>query len=133
MIEDKQIATKQLRSFGVLVGAIFSIIGLWPWVLHGTAWHVWALSLGGALIGVGVVWPVLLGPIFRVWMFIGHILGWINTRVILSIVFFLLITPMGLVMRLFGNDPMNRRWDSEMESYRVIRTPRPTSHMTRQF
>jgi hypothetical protein len=131
--KENAVTAKQLRSFGLLVGGIFAVIGLWPLVLRGENLRLWALILGGTLVGLGLIWPALLGPVFRVWMFIGHILGWINTRIILSLVFFLMITPMGLLMRLFGRDPMNRRLDPKVESYRVLRTPRPGSHMTRQF
>jgi hypothetical protein len=66
-------------------------------------------------------------------MTLGHVLGWINTKIILGVVFYGLFTPMGLVMRLLGNDPMRQRLEPEAASYRVVRQARPSAHMTRQF
>jgi hypothetical protein len=66
-------------------------------------------------------------------MRLGEVLGWINTRVILGAIFFLLFTPLGLYMRLRGKDPMRRTLAPEAESYRVVRQPRSSSHMRHQF
>ena len=66
-------------------------------------------------------------------MIVGHALGWVNTRIILGIVFYGLLTPMGLAMRLFGKDSMQRQFVQEAHTYRVMRNPRPRSHLMRQF
>jgi hypothetical protein len=66
-------------------------------------------------------------------MKIGHVLAWINTRIILGIVFYGLITPMGIIMRLFGWDAMRRVLARDAKTYRLVRQARPPSHMTRQF
>jgi hypothetical protein len=66
-------------------------------------------------------------------MGLADVLGWINTRILLSIVFFGLITPMGVVMRRLGKDPMRRAVEPAASTYRVNRTARPPSHMLRQF
>jgi hypothetical protein len=66
-------------------------------------------------------------------MALGAVLGWVNTRVILGLIFFGLITPMGLAFRLAGRDPMQRAFDPKATTYRVPRTPRPGAHMLRQF
>lgn len=124
---------KQLRSFGLLVGAIFCLIGVWPAIVRGQGLRTWAFVLGGALVLLGSVLPASLGAIYRVWMLVGHVLGWINTRIVLGMVFFLLVTPIGWVMRMTGRDPMRRRFDSSAQTYRVWRTARPRTHMARQF
>jgi hypothetical protein len=77
--------------------------------------------------------PRILAPVHRIWMTIGDALGWVNSRILLGLVFYGLVTPMGLVMRLRGRDPMRRRFEPRADSYRVLRQPRPGSHMTRQF
>ncbi len=125
--------TKTLRSFGLLVGGIFCVIALWPTVFRGEPPRWWAFAIGTALIGIGLVLPVALAPVYRVWMKVGHVLGWINTRIILGVIFYGLITPMGLVMRMLGKDSMRRVLLQETESYRVARTARPSSHLQRQF
>jgi hypothetical protein len=65
-------------------------------------------------------------------MFLGHVLGWINTRIILGAVFYLIVTPIGLARRLMGKDPMGTK-RVDVESYRVLRKPRGPSHLKRQF
>lgn len=127
------VETKELRHFGLIVGGVFAVIGLWPMVFRGEGIRLWAAIVGGALVLTGLVLPRSLQPIFRGWMWVGHILGWINTRIILGIVFFGLITPMGVVMRLFGKDAMHRVLVQDIPSYRVVRGSRPRGHMRNQF
>jgi hypothetical protein len=77
--------------------------------------------------------PRVLAPVYRIWMTAGEALGWINTRILLGVVFYGLITPMGLIRRLRAEDPMRRRHDPAAQSYRVPKPPRPGAHMNRQF
>ena len=130
---DQPATRKELRQFGLLVGAIFIVIGLWPLVFRGESLRLWAIGIGGLLIAFGGILPQLLAPIHKGWMWVGHILGWINTRILLSIVFYVLVTPMGLVFRLMGKDTMRRAFVSSSMTYRVLRSPRPHSHMKYQF
>lgn len=124
---------KSLRSFGLIVGGIFALIGVWPALWRGQPPRLWGLSVGGGLIGLGLVWPRRLAHVYRLWMAVGEVLGWINTRLLLGVLFYGLFTPMGLIMRLRGKDPMRRRLTPEVETYRVVRQPRPASHMRHQF
>jgi len=125
--------TKQLRSFGLIVGGIFALLGLWPAVWRGEDFRLWALVLAGLLSVPALVFPRSLGLVYRVWMALGLGLGWMNTRIILSVVFYGLFTPYGLVMRLMGKDPLHRRFEPDAETYRIVCAPRPSSHMARQF
>jgi hypothetical protein len=84
-------------------------------------------------MALALAWPQSLTQVYRFWMAVGEILGWINTRLILGALFYLLFTPLGLYMRLRGQDPMRRTLTPEAESYRVVRQPRPASHMRHQF
>lgn len=127
------IEVKQLRSFGFLVGGIFALLGVWPVVFRGEDLRWWAVILAVALIAPALILPKSLGPVYRVWMKIGHVLGLVNTRIILTLVFYGLFTPIGLVMRLLGKDPMHRQFEPDAETYRVIRSTRPATHMLRQF
>ena len=124
---------KELRDFGLIVGAVFVVIGIWPMIFRGEALRLWAIGLGGTLITAGVLFPALLRLPHQGWMWIGHVLGWINTRIILGIVFFGLVTPMGLVMRLFGKDAMHRALVQDVPTYRVVRAARTRLHMQNQF
>ena len=125
--------TKHLRSFGLIVGGIFALLGIWPAVWRGQPLRLWSLILGGILMALALAWPRSLTQVYRLWMRVGEVLGWINTRLILGALFYLLFTPLGVYRRLRGKDPMRRTWVPEAESYRVVRQPRPAAHMRHQF
>jgi polyferredoxin len=124
--------TKELRSFGLLVGGIFALVGFWP-ILFGRGIRLWAIIPAGILLVLGCLLPTSLRFVYKMWMLLGHALGWVNTRIILSVVFYGMFCPMGFIMRLRGKDPMRRRYEPESKSYRVLSSPRPGSHMLRQF
>lgn len=129
----QQPTTKDLRQFGFLVGGVFATIGLWPLVFRGESPRLWAMVLGILLIVLGAVVPQSLKQVHKAWMKIGHVLGLINTRIILGIVYYLLITPMGLIMSLMGKDPMHRNLRQDATTYRIVRAARPRHHMKNQF
>lgn len=118
---------KGLRKFGITTGLIFiGLFGLlFPlWRHHTLAGGPrWPFYVGAPLVIVGLILPKALGPVHRGWMFIGGVLGWINTRIILTAVFFVLLTPIGLLMRLFGRDALGRRFQKAAPSYRRESTP----------
>ncbi len=129
---DHTATRKELRQFGLLVGTVFIVISLWPLVFRGEPLRLWAVGIGGLLIACGAVFPSALAQVHKVWMWVGHILGWINTRILLAIVFYALVTPIGLVRRLMGKNTMKQGF-AESSTYRVVRSPRPPSHMKYQF
>ena len=126
-------SVKELRNFGLMVGGVFSVLGLWPMLLHGELPRVWAIVTGGSLIVLGILLPRALAHVHQGWMWIGHILGWINTRILLSLVFYGLITPIGIVFRMMRKDTMRQAFSEASPTYRVNRQPRPRSHMKYQF
>jgi len=109
-------APKDFRRFGFVVGGV--LVGLGALALYREAgWGRWALGLGAALAVLAAVAPKLLRPLYFVWMTLAVLLGFVMTRVILSVFFFLVLTPVGLIMRLFGHDPLQRRIDRQAASY----------------
>jgi hypothetical protein len=124
---------QQLRSFGFTVGGIFAVIGVWPVVIHQEDLRSWALYPAAALLAAGIVFPKSLLWIHKGWMLLGHCLGWINTRIILGLVFYGVVTPIGMVRGWLGKDPMGRNLRPELDSYRIPREARPPSHMKRQY
>src|SRR5215510_7048838 len=100
--------TKHLRSFGLMVGGIFTLIGVWPAVWRGQPPRLWSLLLGGLLMALALIRPRSLAQVYHLWMTVGALLGWINTRIVLGVLFYGLFTPVGLFMRLRGKDPMRR-------------------------
>ena len=124
---------KELRNFGLLIGAIFSCIGLWPMLFREEPLRLWAVMTGSLLILAGTLAPTWLSPIHRGWMWIGHVLGWMNTRILLAVIFYGLITPIGIVFRVLGKDTMRQAFSDTSSTYRVNRQARPASHMKFQF
>lgn len=129
----KSTEAKQLRSFGLLVGGVFAVIGLFPYVWRAEDVRLWALALSIMLMVSALAFPRRLKLPYRVWMSLGQALGWLNTRIILSVVFYGLFTPIGWARKLVGEDPMSRSFEPDVETYRHVRQPRPSSHMMRQF
>jgi hypothetical protein len=128
-----ELTTKQLRSFGLLVGGIFAAIGVWPVAIRGAGPRLWAVVLAAALVLPALVVPGSLRPVYRVWMAAGQGLGWVNTRIMLGVIFYGLFTPLGCVMRLLGKDLLRLRFEPDADTYRVVRQARPADHVLRQF
>jgi hypothetical protein len=133
MSQEQSSSPKELRSFGLLVGAVFGVIGIWPLLLRGEELRLWAIGVGGTLMLLGGVLPGVLAPVHKIWMQVGHLLGWINTRILLSLVFYGLVTPMGILFRIMGKDVMLRAFAQDSPTYRVLKQPRPRGHMRYQF
>lgn len=98
------------REFGLVVGGIFLLLSSW-WIYRGK-FHSLApvtLALGASLILLGLVFPRALVFPNKAWMALAEVLSYISTRIILALVFFVIMTPIGWVKRLFGWDPLNRR------------------------
>ncbi len=105
------------KEFGLIVGGIFSVIAGW-WLYRGKAQSLApvVLSVGLLLVVLGSIFPRSLVYPNKFWMLLAAGLGFISTRIILGIVFFLMVTPIGLVKRLLGWDPLARRGASR-ETY----------------
>lgn len=126
--------TKMLRDFGLITGAIVvCLFGLlipwifnksfpmWPWIIAGVLW-VWAILI-----------PDTLKYVYRGWMAIGHGLGWINTRIILGIMFYIIFLPVGLFLKILGKDPMARKIIKSKSTYRIIHSPHKKDHVERPY
>jgi hypothetical protein len=127
------IGNRRLRSFGLTVSAGFATIALWPAVFHGQNSRTELLGVSLLLSAVALVFPRGLKPFYGVWMTIGETLGWVNSRVILSVVYYVLIVPTGAVRRMMGKDPMRQKFEPTAETYKIPRGKRPASHMQRQY
>ena len=111
-----------LRRFAFTMCAIISLLfGLAIPFLFGHSWPIWPWVIGVVLIIWGAIMPVTLRPIYHIWMRFGLIMSKITTPLILGILFYLVLTPVGLIMRIFKNDPMARKFDNSESTYRVVR------------
>ena len=98
------------RDFGLIVGSVFTLLSFW-WFYRGkfgTVREV-TLSVGLLLILLGLVFPRALVWPNKAWMALAEILSYVSTRIILAFVFFVIVSPIGLIKRMFGWDPLNRR------------------------
>lgn len=117
-------ATKsELRKFGITVGIALLVLAGVLYLKH-HAIYVWFATVGAALLVLGLAVPIILKPVYRVWMAFAFALGWFNTRLILGIIFYLIFTPVGLIMRLFGRDALRLRLQRDAESYWLYREDR---------
>lgn len=131
--ETKNPTRNELRNFGLIVGSAIAILfGLLLPLLRSHPVPLWPWIVAGVFAGVGVLAPTTLGPVFRVWMRFGHVMGVFNTRLIMGLLFFVVITPIGFVMRLFGWDPMRRR-PVPGSSHRVLTPNKPSRNVERPF
>lgn len=120
MIDAIPTGPREWRKFGLLFLGVFALVaGYLFW--KGSPWW-W---VGGALAVVsgatGLAAPSLLRLPHLWWMKFAGLLGWMNTRILLTLFFVLVLTPVGLVMRLFGRDPLTRRFAKESTSYWELR------------
>jgi len=128
-----EITSQKLRSFGFTVGGIFALIAFWPLVVRAENPRWWATVMAGCLLVPAVVFPKSLVWPYKGWTAVGHVMGWIDTRVILGVVFYVIVTPVGILRRWLGKDPMGRQLRPDLDSYRIVRKPRPASHLTNQY
>jgi hypothetical protein len=110
------------RSFGLVFAAVFLIVGLWPRVSGGEV-RVWALGVATAFVVLALAMPRMLRPLNIVWFKFGMVLHHVVTPVVMGLLFFLAVTPVGVLMRATGKDPMRLKRDSAVASYWIARTP----------
>ena len=136
MNQPSQPTRKQFRNFGLMFGVVLTGIGLYQ--LYNdtaeTARYVLCM-LGGVFFLTGLATPMVLKPIYTVWMKIAFALGWVNTRIIITLIFFLVVTPIGLIMRILKSDLLAEKinkntvtyWD-DIEPVQSVK-----EHLERQF
>ena len=118
-IKNIRTSIKDFRSFGITIGIILLIVSAVLLYYNKESYQSLAI-IASTFIGLGIILPVLLKPAYLVWMTFAVILGWVMTRVILSIVFYLILTPIGLITRLLGEDflALNRKDSNSYWNYR---------------
>lgn len=128
---DKAPNSSELRIFGLLVGGVFLLIGLWP-VFHQLSPRMWALIPAILLILPAIVYPQSLTVPHRIWSRMGAALGHFNTRLILTILYFVAVLPVAIVLRLTGKTPLHLKFDPDQESYRE-KPDDSATNITEQF
>ena len=123
-IKQLKTGTKDLRKFGLLVGAVFAVLGL-VFMVRGRSWFPWFLAPGGALILFGLLVPHALKYVYIAWMSLALVLGFVVSHVILTLFFALVITPVGLLARLVGKDFLSLKLQRDATTYWIPRRQQP--------
>lgn len=125
---------RELRQFAGLWLCVFGLIGAWK--LYGSSGVAgWPLVVAAAALGVpGLIWPIVLRPVYVAWMGLAFPIGWTVSHLLLAVIYFGVITPIGLILRATGTDPMQRRFEPDAATYWVEhRTGDDKSRYFRQF
>ena len=119
------------KSFGILFFIVFAIIGLYP-LLSLNFVRIWALVIALIFLFLGLTKPSVLKPLNTGWIKLGEILGKIIAPIVMLLVFFIVITPIGLMLRLFGKDILGLKFSEQVKTYWITRD-KNIGPMKRQF
>lgn len=124
---------KDLRNFGLILalilGVLFVII---PYIRHKSPSMI-AVTIVVILVIWALALPTSMKHLYKLWMTIGELLGWINTRIILGVVFILLFLPISIILKLMGKDPLHRLIEKKAVSYRVASTQTSPNQIERPY
>ena len=118
------------RSFGILFSIVFAIIAFWP-TINGNPLRLWSIPISVIFLVLGLLNSKLLNPLNIVWVKFGELLGRIIAPLIMALIYFLIVTPIGLFMRLIGKDLLNLKF-SKSNTYWIKREKKVGS-MKKQF
>ena len=119
------------RNFGLVFSVFFLILGLWP-LIYGEDLKVWLVIISIVFLILGLIKSKILTPLNIIWYKLGIKLGAFVAPVVMGIVFFLVVTPIGLFMKLIGKDLLNIKFNNKKETYWIKRVEKFTT-MKRQF
>lgn len=124
----------ELKKFGFILSAVVCAMGVIFSFKH-KAIHIWPFASSALFFMTSIGFPICLKPIHWILMRISFAIGWVNTKILLFLIFYLIVTPIGLVMRIFGKDLLNQRIERNKSSYWIKRegVPFDESHYERLF
>ncbi|MHB8522748.1 MAG: SxtJ family membrane protein [Limisphaerales bacterium] len=126
---------KELRKFGLTVGAVFLLLAGWLCWRHRPA-GPYLLIPGAPLVVLGLAYPRCLRWVYLAWMTAAFVMGALVSTVLLTVFFYLIFTPVGWLARSLGRDFLHRKWEPQAKSYWLARdpsTPKQRSDLERQF
>jgi hypothetical protein len=131
MLIKSNIKISSNRNFGLVFFFIFLVVSIWP-LTHNESPRIWSAIISLAFLILVLTRSKLLTPLNRLWAKFGIILGSIIAPIVMGVVFFLVVTPIGLFMKIIGKDLLSIKYDKKKETYWVKRD-KPTSTMKQQF
>ena len=121
----------QNRSFGLLFFIVFLVIALWPLTNKGEI-NLYLISFSLIFLVLGLLNSKILSPLNKLWIKLGEILGRVIAPIVMAIIYFLILTPISLLVRLFGKDLIGMKYKNDVKSYWVIRKKK-LGPMKKQF
>ena len=118
------------KSFGFLFFLVFLTVGLWPF-MSSESIRIWSIILSVIFLTLGIINSKILNPFKKGWIKLGELLGRIIAPVVMFAIFFLIVTPIGLLMKLLGKDIINLKFNKKIKSYWMTR--KAIKSMKRQF
>jgi len=131
MSKNSKIKISSNRSFGIVFFFVFLIISLWP-LINENPLRVWSIFVAIIFLILGLMNSKLLTPLNILWFKFGKLLGFIIAPIVMGIVFFVVITPTGLIMKIIGKDLLNNKYNNKIKSYWINRG-KLKSTMKQQF
>jgi len=122
---------KSNKSFGLLFFVVFLIIGLWP-LKNGDNLNVYFIAISGIFLILGLINSKLLSPLNKIWIKLGEVLGIIIAPIVMFLVYFIVLTPVSLIVRLFGKDLLGLMFLKKKDSY-WIKRKKNLGSMNNQF
>jgi hypothetical protein len=126
---------KDLRQFGIVLAAILIVFGAIHFLKHRTILAEWFCGAGLIVLCLGLLAPRRLKNVYAVFLKVAHAIGWFNTRVILILIYYAILTPIAVILRICGKDLLNRKIEKSVSSYWSVRqSAKPTKEqLERQF
>ena len=110
------------RAFGLTLAAVFAFVGVVRLAL-GHSYATWWLGAAVAMLALALTWPATLAPLNRLWLRLGLVLYKVVNPLVMGLVFFTTVVPIGLLMRALGKDPLRLRREPTAASYWIVREP----------
>ena len=131
MLPKSKIKISSNRNFGLVFFIVFLIVSLWP-LTYEEPIRTWSVILSLVFLILGLMNSKLLTPLNQLWFKFGMILGAVVAPIVMGVVFFLVVTPIGFIMRIMGKDLLRKRFDKKKETY-WIKRDKPVGTMKKQF
>ena len=115
---------KKIKSFGLILGGILLALAALGWWKGRPSYPYW-LASGAVIFSAGAACPLILTPVYKAWMTVAMLIGWVLTRVILTILFYLILTPLGIINRFSGKNILSEKPGNE-DTYWIKRSGQKT-------
>ena len=134
IVQRRRVVAGSNRSFGIVFAVVFGVIGFWP-VAFGGSLRLWAAIPAGLFLAAALMAPWLLSPLNRAWFYVGIALHRVVNPIVMAIIYYGTVVPVGLILKARGKDLLRLKRDPDAKSYWIPRDPPgpPRGSMTKQF